>query len=131
MRKPSEFDNHPMPYEPHAMRGICRYIVDGDTVDVFVDEGLYDYAYITVRIKDYNAPELNGPTEAEKLHAQEARAYAMSLIYGHPVRVLTFKDRQTFGRFVADIHYWSEGVITDFASTMRLAGMERRESYAP
>jgi endonuclease YncB( thermonuclease family) len=131
MRKPLAFDLHPMQFEPAFVRGVCEYVVDGDTCDVLVDEGFYDYAYITVRIKDFNAPELNSSNATERVHAFEARRFAESVLLqnGGFVRLITFRDRQTFGRFVADLWYWNGSEWKDFVETMKANGFERRASY--
>ncbi len=130
MRKPSDFDNHPMPFEPRPLRGVCKYVVDGDTLDAFIDEGLYDYAYITIRIKDFDAPETRTTNLIEKEHGLQARAFASILLLGKPVKLLTFKDSETFGRFVADVFFWNDaGELVSFADTMRAAGYEKRASY--
>lgn len=131
MRKPSVFDNHPMPFAPVPVRGVCQYVVDGDTFDVLIDEGFFDYAYITIRLKDFDAPETRTTNTLEKAHGLEARAYLTSLLQSQPVRLITFKDTETFGRFVADVWVWGGAVgWVSVAEAMRIAGFEKRESYA-
>lgn len=110
MRKPPEFESHPMPFpEPFTMRGVVRYVVDGDTIDVYVDQGLNHYSYITVRVRGIDAPELYRPADdAERQRAAAARATVESLVMGKPVVIRTYRDRRTFGRYVADVLYWGE-----------------------
>jgi len=118
-----------MAYEPRALRAVCQHIVDSDTLDAFVDEGLYDYAYITIRIRDFDGPETRTTNLLEKVHGLEAKAYASELLLGKPVRILAFKDTETFGRFVADVWYYAGGIPVSFADTMRAAGFEKRPTY--
>lgn len=131
MRKPPEFNDHPMAYEPRPLRGVCQYVVDGDTIDVMVDEGLYDYAYITIRLKDFDAPEIRTTNEVEKRHGFEAKDYLWNIVNGAFVKILTFKDTETFGRFVADVWVWNrlDQEWENVVDLMRSAGMEKRASY--
>ena len=119
-----------MGYEPRPLRAVCRHVIDGDTIDAFVDEGLYDYAYITIRVKDFDAPETRTSNLKEKTHGLDAKIFAVDLLLGKPIRMLTYKDTETFGRFVADVWYYgTDGAMISFADTMRAAGFEKRDTY--
>ncbi len=109
MRKPQEFEGFPgelaalAAYGPY--RAVVRHIVDGDTLDLLVSVGFNDYVYLTVRVRGINTPELNSPKAAERKRAEAARdflATELAPVGTHAV-VTTFKDRQTFARYVADI----------------------------
>ena len=99
-----------MPFPPYSeYRGHCRYVTDGDTVDLLVDKGLNKYDYETFRLKDVDAREIHGGTLATKAAAQEDKRFVEARILHQPVRVRTFKDLATFGRYVAEIWYWDAG----------------------
>ena len=124
MRKPAEFHAHWMPF-PAApeYRAIIKHIVDGDTVDAYVDLGLYDYAYITVRVAGVDTPEVNSGTAEDKERGRTAKARTSELVLGRPVMLRTYKDTQTFGRFVADIFYrGGDGGLYNLAETLIAEG---------
>jgi len=110
-RIPTEFVDHPFRFSElrdlsgPAFRAVCRNVVDGDTFDFLVDLGFYAYAYVTIRLNDFDAPELHSKSTAEKELAIQARARVIELILNKPCVLVTSKDTQTFGRFVADVYY--------------------------
>jgi endonuclease YncB( thermonuclease family) len=107
MRKPADFKNLPLPMTPPPMyRGVVKHVVDGDTLDVFVDLGLYQYTYVTVRLDGVDTPEIFGAqAKTEKAAGMAAKARVEELVLNRAVLMRTFKDRTSFGRFVADIFY--------------------------
>lgn len=125
MRKPAEFENFPdklarlAAFGPY--RAVVRHIVDGDTLDLLVSVGFNTYVYLTVRVRLIDTPELNSRDTAERARAQAARDYVSTVLapIGSPVVITTFKDRQTFGRYVADITL-ADG--RDFATEVIAAG---------
>lgn len=127
MRKPIEFVNHPEPYEDARsqgrMRAFCRYVVDGDTQDFLIDLGLGKYAYETVRLVAehgvrYDAPEINSGDTAERQRGQDTKARATALVLNQPTLMRTYKDAETFGRYVAVIYYLRDGIWTSLADTL-------------
>ncbi len=132
MRKPIEFAGYPAALAQRTSFGPYRatvgHVHDGDTLWVFVDLGLNKYAYEPVRIKDINTPELNKPG------GPEARdCLAMLLPPGTPVVVTTYKaastfevERQSFERYVADVHVENDGLVIDVAVAMIAAGHAER-----
>ena len=124
MRKPAEFRTHwyPFPTDPEY-RAVVKHVVDGDTYDVFVDLGLYKYAYETVRLAGLDTPEINSGTDEDKQRGRAARARASELILGKPVLLRTYKDTQTFGRFVAEVFYQgADGGLYNLAETLEAEG---------
>ncbi len=102
-RGPAEFQGWPValtvPFGPY--RGIVRYIVDGDTFDVFVDIGWNEYRYTTVRLAGVNAPESN--RAATKEAGLAAKAYVLDVMPpGTRVKLYTRPDPDSFGRYIAD-----------------------------
>lgn len=134
MRKPSEFENHPITYD-HArsfggFRAFCKYVTDGDTFDFFIDLGLNQYAYDTIRLYGLDTAEIFHPSNAaEKAHGLAAKARAEELIGGKPVMIKSFKDAETFGRYVAEIWYPEAGLIYSLADKLREEGFAKKASY--
>lgn len=88
--------------ETYARNAELLWVTDGDTVRVLVDLGMTVHRKIDVRLKDVWAAERNTPTGLA--HTAAVRAL---LPTGSRVVVRTYKDRQTFGRYVADL--WLDG----------------------
>lgn len=134
MRKPSEFESHPTSFEEARSEGnyraVCKHVVDGDTFDVFVDLGLGKYAYETIRLTSssgiLDTPEINKGTPEERERGLVARARVVELIEGKPVAIRTYRDTQTFGRYVAECYYLAgenEPAWIDLAETLRAEGL--------
>ncbi|GIV59688.1 MAG: hypothetical protein KatS3mg043_0777 [Rhodothermaceae bacterium] len=108
-RLPREFEVHPAAYEAVNARGlhraVCRYVVDGDTADFFIDLGWLQYAYVSVRFYDVDTPELRGTSGAEREAAFRAKARVQELLLDRPCLLRSYKDATTFGRFVATIWF--------------------------
>ncbi len=124
MRKPAEFVNHPVPFPANpCYRAVVKHVVDGDTFDVFVDLGMYEYSYVTIRLAGLDAPEINNRDEAERKRGIVARDRARELVLMNPVRIVTQKDKQSFGRFIADVFYIdARGVERSLAEVLRAEG---------
>jgi len=118
-RKPIEFSEHPAAFDDVRAQGLyrahCRYVVDGDTFDVLIDLGFQNYAYEALRLRDVDTPEIRGD---ERERGLAAKARVQELILDTPVLVRSFKDVETFGRFVADVLYWKEGEWLDLGETL-------------
>jgi len=107
-RKPQEFEGHPVPFgdarKAGFLRAVCRDVVDGDTVDVFIDLGFHNYAYETLRLQGIDTPEIFRPkSEEERVRGNAAKDRVVELILYKPVMIRSYKGRSTFGRFVADV----------------------------
>jgi endonuclease YncB( thermonuclease family) len=139
MRKPADFENHPASYEYArsigCFRAVCKKVVDGDTFDVFIDLGMNNYAYDTIRLHDFDTPEIFHPSNtAERNHGMAARARVVDVLDQKPVLIRSFKDQETFGRYVADVYYLidqGDGWIDrSLAVLLAEEGFKKRESYA-
>lgn len=134
-RIPTEFVDHPFHYtelgdmKGPAFRAVCRNVVDGDTYDFLVDLGFYAYAYVTIRIKDFDAPEMFHPkTPGEKELGLRARARVEELILNKACVIVTSKDTQTFGRFVADVYYPSvRSIWLSLKATLEVECLSKRD----
>lgn len=122
-RKPVEFDGHPMPYPGPIFRAHVRHVVDGDTLDALVDLGFNAYAYVVVRLRSIDTPEIYRPQDEEEREAgHRAKARVEALVMDRPVRLKTWKDKTTFGRYVADVEHYTDGEWRDLAGTLRAEG---------
>ncbi len=108
-RKPDEFMTFPAklhpsfgPY-PAVVRWDRRYD-DGDTIWAMVDNGWNDYSFRPVRFRGIDAPELRRSDTREI--AILAREYLFAILpFNCPVRLHTAKDKDQWGRYVADVIY--------------------------
>lgn len=134
-RKPAQFENHSTSYvkarELGCFRAVVTHVTDGDTLDVFVDLGLGKYAYETIRVLDVNTAEIFRPeNDLEKAHGLAAKDFVESLLLGSPVLLRTYKDKETFGRYVAEVLYVdSSGNYQSLGEQLIEGGFEKRESY--
>lgn len=101
---------------PPKSRAQCTYVVDGDTVDLFVDKGHREYSLYRFRLLDIDTPELRGKN-ADPGPAKEAKEAVIKLLRAPakedryhidlktwPVLVQTQKPKSdSFGRWLADI----------------------------
>lgn len=105
-------------------------MTDGDTADFFVDLGLNQYAYDTIRLYGLDTAEIFHPSNAaEKAHGIAAKARATELIDQKPVLLKSYKDAETFGRYVAEVWYFDVTTLTSLADTLRAEGFEKKASY--
>lgn len=111
MRKPTEFESFPKEHGVYfgPYRAYCSHVIDGDTIDVSVDLGFNTYRYITVRVANIDTPEIFGRVKASERELGMAckRHVEKILLHKHCV-VVTEKDQQTFGRYVADVSFLNE-----------------------
>lgn len=85
----------------------CIKVIDGDTIDVFLDIGFKCTRTERLRLMGVNCPELHGPTSAAGMRAKK---FTEGVIAGWqpiderwPLAVQTFKA-DVFGRYLA--HVW-------------------------
>lgn len=131
MRKPAEFDNHP--YASNAVfRAVVAKVIDGDTLDVLVDLGFLVYSYITVRVLDVDTPEIFHPTKpGERDLGMKAKAFVEALLpVGTPVQITTYKDAETFGRFVASVRKLDGTTVVDLATAIKAAKLTKGDLHA-
>lgn len=103
-RTPAEFIDWPaeLDVEFGPFRAVCKYIVDGDTADFFIDFGMNEYRYHPGRILGVDCPEKNRPaTRAAGLAAMEYTAQVMPP--GTRVVLDTRPDPDSFGRYLVRV----------------------------
>jgi hypothetical protein len=138
MRKPAEFETHPVRFVQARAEGLTRGVVkwcqDGDTVGVFVDLGYYQYAVVELRLRaDDPEPEIDTPeiVSAERARGLEAKSFteSKSLLCSVVIRpdlTSTDRERKTFERFVGPCWVVSaDGTRDDLGSMIRAAGYDK------
>jgi micrococcal nuclease len=95
-------------------------VVDGDTIDVILDFGFSLKQKMRLRLAYVDTPELRSKDEDERDRAQAAKQFVMEKLFrsdGDPdnprpaplvvktLKTRAGKERQTFGRYVAEVYY--------------------------
>lgn len=123
MPPPAEFDDFPDDLNDAVMyvyRAVIKRVVDGDTLYVMISTGFNQYLYESLRLRGVDAPELRKGTAAERARGRLAKEFLETLAPpGTPCVVTTYKDRQSFGRYIADVLLPGE---RDIAEEMVKAG---------
>lgn len=83
----------------------CLRVVDGDTLELAVDLGFNVSINIRGRLLNVNAPELFSGSNRE--NGKLAKLYLENLVKDKDLRINTYKDRTTFGRWLVEIKYLS------------------------
>lgn len=105
----------------YSFRAELERVIDGDTFDLRIDLGFHCSITIRARLFGANAPELHGVKHGTPEHeagivaAKAAQAWFDS--QKDALHIRTFKDRRTFGRWVA--------VIEGYAGTSLAEAMIR------
>lgn len=88
-------------------------VIDADTLILRVDLGLRCAVTVTVRVRNVDAPELS--TTAGK----DAKSLVTGWLNTAAITVETYKDQQSFARWIADVWIGDELL----ADRLRSAGM--------
>jgi micrococcal nuclease len=107
----------PYQYAAEAVR-----VVDGDTIDVILDFGFSLKQKMRLRLSGIDTPELNSKDEEERAKAQLAKAFVKKAVFidgaaesedglyhsreliVKTIKTRSGKERQTFGRYVAEVY---------------------------
>ena len=98
----------------YKYRAVCRHVVDGDTLDLDIDMGLFIQRHERIRLYGINAPEIKGASKIEGLKATD---FVKSMVCGTPVApaplwVETFLDKsEKYGRLLAKVWYEDKGTM--------------------
>lgn len=106
MSKPAQFADWPddleIGYGPY--RASAERVVDADSVYAFLSPGLNKYAYESLRLKDVDAPEIfSGPVHVRAWGRAAMEELKRILPLGTKMLAVTTKDKQTFGRYEAEL----------------------------
>jgi micrococcal nuclease len=93
-------------------RARCEKVVDGDTVDLYIDLGFHSFRRERFRLLKINAPEMKGDS---KEAGQASKDFMTSLLMKEgewPLRIVTKRDPDLYGRWLAEIYTWiSDGGV--------------------
>lgn len=87
----------------------CRRVVDGDTIDVEIDLGFYQFGVYRVRLLGVDTPELRDRDPDERERAKEAKTFVVKWFAAHidciegGEVVVNTEKADSFGRFLATI----------------------------
>jgi len=86
-------------------------VVDGDTVDLYVDLGFHSFKHERFRLYDIDTPELRDRDIEKRELAKEAKEALCKLLHTDsehpwPLRVETFRNPDSFGRYLVIIYAW-------------------------
>jgi len=80
-------------------------VIDGDTYLLNIDLGFHVHAHQSIRLRGVNCPERN--TEAGKV----AKVFVHDIFAAtNAIVVETYKDKQTFARWVADVYVGNDSL---------------------
>lgn len=83
----------------YRYRATVHRVVDADTYELVIDLGFRVYARQTIRLRGVDCPERNTP------EGKAATTWVgMRLHKATEIVVETYKDKQTFARWVADVY---------------------------
>ena len=88
-------------------------VVDGDTIDVAIDLGFSLVFNDRVRLAGINSYEIKlgkDTTQEQKTLGIEAKSFLSDLLLGNKVRLVTVKDREKYGRYLANVYVTQESV---------------------
>src|SRR5688572_30407267 len=88
----------------YTYRATCLKVVDGDTLDLDIDQGLHQHAHERVRLYGIDAPETFGVSKDSDEYKRGvlARDRLTQLVTGKVLWVETHKDStEKYGRYLA------------------------------
>jgi endonuclease YncB( thermonuclease family) len=119
------------PYVAPSLRAQCMNVVDGDTVDLFTDEGKRRYALERYRLITIDTHELNDTDPEKRDLAQQAKQLMVRWCSAAPVkgianleywplRIVTHKS-DSFGRWLVDLYWKDDAGVEHHANAELLA----------
>lgn len=128
-RKPPIFDNHPLPFPSNmSYRAYVVNVVDGDTLDVFVDMGCFEYSFQAIRLEGIDTYESFRPkSEEERTLGLAAKEFLSGLILNTQVKLIT-NHKSTFERLVGRVYRYDTElqIWINVADDLRAAGFEKQ-----
>lgn len=94
-----------IPTQQYVFTATLDRVIDGDTIQVQLDQGLHTYRAERLRLLRVNAPEVHGPS---KPAGDAATAYTTDWLAGQQLVISTYKS-DVFGRYLAEVWRTSDG----------------------
>ncbi len=93
-------------------------IIDGDTIRVRCDLGMYITRTVNLRIADIDAPEIYG-RDSDLVRGRASAEALEQVIIGRTLYIATNKDKKSFDRYVCDLYVeGDDGAWIDVAAWM-------------
>lgn len=112
-------DPRPIPTDSlYTYRARCVKVVDGDTLDVVLDQGMHNTRTERLRLLGVNCPEMRGESRIE---GKEAKSWVERLIWnevynpGEWPLLLRTEKADAFGRYLAHVWRLSDGLYINQA----------------
>jgi micrococcal nuclease len=104
----------------YQYRAKCSRIIDGDTYYLAIDLGFNVSTTISCRLHGVDAPERDTPEgqKAKEFVGGILFPLVMGLHTATPLIVVSYKDRQSFARWVCDVFYETKDGWTSLAQTL-------------
>ena len=122
-------------FPDYTYRATLIGVIDGDTIDVWLDLGCYTYKRARLRLKDitthrsdyFDTDELRRGSEEEKQRGREARERMMLLLTMGELYVKTMMDAEgKYGRLLAHLYIMEDAEhVIDIINTMVHNGHEK------
>lgn len=122
-------------FPDYTYRATLIRVIDGDTVDVWIDLGCYSYQYRRLRLKDiathrseyFDTDELRRGSEEEKRRGRAARERMNELLGMGELYVKTKMDAEgKYGRLLAHLYIMEDAEhVIDVINTMVANGHEK------
>lgn len=136
MKLPCEVDKFPLTMRPpYRYAAEAVHVVDGYTIDVILDFGFSLKQKMRLRLSGIDTPELRSVDKQERERAQAAKEFTRQAVfasakgeeYPRPMIVRTIKtksgkERQTFGRYVAEVYTESTNGWTSLNEALVVEG---------
>lgn len=87
----------------YELNALITRVIDGDTVEATVD-CLFDVKIdLTLRLFGIDTPELTSKVSEERATAKLAKARLISLVEGKCIKIVSYKEKEKFGRYLAEL----------------------------
>lgn len=104
----------------HLYPAMCKRVVDGSVLDLFIDLGFGTHKVERVRLYGIDASETQGSVEGRNVQGQLCKERLTQLVLGRPLFVETHRDlTEKHGHYLATI--WVDGeneVLTSVNDTL-------------
>jgi micrococcal nuclease len=133
-REPLDFVDHPISYsqavERGGYRGVVQQVIDGDTIDILLDLGFFDYKYAAIRLNNVDAPEIHGVKKESDEYAagMEAKETVEELALGQ--HCMVFSDlKRSFNRYIGRVVIKYDGAWLFIGDILVDEGLAERVEY--
>lgn len=112
----------------YRYRAFCHRVIDGDTYELDIDLGFKVSTILPIRLRGVDTPEMD--TKAGKKAKEFVEEILLPKQPAYPADLIieTYKDRQTFARYVADV--WLVDGADGYTKGCRLADVLIGEGQA-